>query len=428
MSVWSLLLERAVQPVATKALLAWERLESGVSYLPGSPESIVDPYPLYADLRRRDPVHRMRILNGFALTRYRDIDRVLRDHTSFSSSAQTDVLHRTGLVTMLDTDPPDHTRLRSLVSQAFTPRAIEGLRSRIGAIADDLVARAAAKPRFDLMAAIAYPLPITVIAEMLGVPPEDMARFERWSADIALNVEPMLNSEGVDRVRSAAAELAAYFEHIISLRRADPRDDMISALVFAEEEGEKLTHDELIQTLILLLVAGNETTRNLIGNGMLALLSNPGQLRLLRKQPGLMRPAVRELLRYDSPVQLDGRIATLDVELGGRRIRKGQILIAVIGAANRDPEKFENPDTLDIRRNGTSHLSFGRGIHYCLGAPLAEMEGQIAFTAILQRFRSMRVAGKPVHRSQTVLRGLEHLWIETGGSSGACRDHPAAAG
>ena len=413
MGIGTWLTQRVVQPVAVRALLEWERLESGVSYHPGSPRAIADPYPLYGELRRKDPVHRMRLINAWALTRYRDIDRVLRDHKTFSSAVASKVQRRTGLVSMLETDPPDHTRLRSLVSQGFTPRAIEGLRPRIERIAEDLVEVAATNGRVDLMASIAYPLPVVVIAEMLGVPPEDMSRFERWSNDISLNIEPTLDDDEIARVRKAADELTEYFEGIILLRRSDPKDDIISALLAAEEEGDKLTHEELIRTLILLLVAGNETTRNLIGNGVLALLSNPDQFELLRESPSLMGSAVKELLRFDSPVQLDGRTATVDIELGGRSISAGQPVIAVIGAANRDPDVFEDPDKLDIRRTGTSHLSFGRGIHYCLGAPLAEMEGRIALAAIMRKFPKIQLAAEPERRRQTVLRGLKHLWVET---------------
>ena len=413
MSIRNWLARRVVQPVAGRALLGWERLESGVAYHPGSPEAIADPYPLYGELRRKDSVHWMRLIDAWALTRYKDIDRVLRDHNTFSSAVKTRVQRRTGLDSMLETDPPDHTRLRSLVSQAFTPRAIEGLRPRVERIAEDLVEAAANGDRLDLMASIAHPLPVIVIAEMLGVPPEDMTRFERWSNDIALNIEPTLDDEEIERVRNAAEELTEYFEGIILLRRSDPRDDIISALLAAEEEGDKLTHEELMRTLILLLVAGNETTRNLIGNGVLALLSNPDQFKLLRENPSLMGSAVKELLRYDSPVQLDGRWATVDVELGGKSISAGQPVIAVIGAANRDPDVFENPDRLDIRRSGASHLSFGRGIHYCLGAPLAEMEGRIALATVMRKFPTIRLAAEPVRRRQTVLRGLKHLWVET---------------
>lgn len=413
MSVGDWLVRRVAEPVTVTALLAWERMESGVAYHPGSPEAIADPYPIYSDLRAKDPVHRMRLIDAWAITRYRDIDRVLRDHATFSSAVATKVQRRTGLTSMLEMDPPDHTRLRSLVSQAFTPRAIKGLRPRIERIAEHLVDETANGDRVDLMASIAYPLPVIVIAEMLGVPAEDMTRFERWSNDISLNIEPTLDDEEILRVRNAAEELTEYFEGIILLRRSDPKDDIISALLAAEEEGDKLTHEELIRTLILLLVAGNETTRNLIGNGVLALLANPDQFELLRKDPSLMGSAVKELLRYDSPVQLDGRTPKVDVELGGRSISAGQSVIAVIGAANRDPDVFENPDRLDIRRAGASHLSFGRGIHYCLGAPLAEMEGQIALAAVMRKFPRIRLAAEPVRRRQTVLRGLKHLWVET---------------
>ncbi len=412
MSVGEWLVRRVAEPVAVTALLGWERIESGVAYHPASAKAIADPYPIYSDLRTKDPVHRMRLIDAWAITRYRDIDRVLRDHATFSSAVATKVQRRTGLTSMLETDPPDHTRLRSLVSQAFTPRAIEGLRPRIERIAEQLVEAAANGDRVDLMASIAYPLPVIVIAEMLGVPAEDLTRFERWSNDISLNIEPTLDDGEILRVRKAAEELTEYFEGIILLRRSDPKDDIISALLAAEEEGDKLTHEELIRTLILLLVAGNETTRNLIGNGVLALLTNPDQFDLLRQDPSLIGSAVKELLRYDSPVQLDGRTPTVDVELGGRSISAGQPVIAVIGAANRDPDVFENPDRLDIRRTGASHLSFGRGIHYCLGAPLAEMEGRIALAAIMRKFQRIRLAAEPVRRRQTVLRGLKHLWVE----------------
>ena len=225
-------------------------------------------------------------------------------------------------------------------------------------------------------------------------------------------VEPFLPKDAMERVGGAAEELTEYFEAIIAVRRQEPRDDLISVLLAAEEEGSKLTHDELIKTLMLLLVAGNETTRNLIGNGMLALLSNPDQLQRLRHNPDLLNSAVKELLRYDPPVQLDGRVVSQDVEIGGKHIRAGQLVISLIGAANRDPAVFEQPDVLDIGRKGTSHLSFGRGIHYCLGASLAELEGRIAFKTILRRFRSMRLAGEPKRREQISLRGVEELWVE----------------
>ncbi len=415
MGIAAQLARRIVEPIAIRAKLAWERAESGVAYNPGSAAVIANPYPTYERMRRTDPVHRMRLIDAWVLTRYSDVDRLLRDHATFSSAVPSYVQRRTGLTSMLETDPPDHTRLRSLVSQAFTPRAIEVLRPRIAQLAEELVDGAASRGRFDVMASLAYPLPVIVIAEMLGVPPEDMDRFEMWSNDIALNIEPWLDDAGVERVRKSAEEICDYFEGIIRIRRSDPRDDIISALLAAEEEGDKLTHEELIRTLILLLAAGNETTRNLIGNAILALLSNPDQFQLLRDDPGLMGSAVKEFLRYDPPVQLDGRTATVDVEFGGKRIQAGTAVIGVIGSANRDPEFFRNPDQLDIRRNGTSHLSFGRGIHYCLGAALAQMEGQIALEAVVRRFGAIRLAAEPSRRAQTVLRGPQELWVEASG-------------
>lgn len=247
---------------------------------------------------------------------------------------------------------------------------------------------------------------------MLGVPAQDRARFREWSDDIALSVNPLLDGEQIARVRQATEELFDYFEGIIEQRRQAPRNDMISALLAAEEEGDRLTHEELLSTLMLLLVAGNETTRNLIGNGMLALLKNPAQLQRLRDHPELLDSAINELLRYDSPVQIDARNAIDDVEIGGKRIAAGQRILAIVGAANRDPQAFASPDKLDIGRDEVSHLSFGRGIHYCLGSPLAILEGRIAFTSLLARFPSMRLASEPVFKEQIVLRGVEELWVE----------------
>ena len=399
-----------VRPVAMGALLAWERLESGVAYNPVLDEAATDPYAVYRRLRDKDPIHRMRLVDAWVLSRYEDADAMLRDHDRFSAEDRR--FHDAGLTTMLDIDPPDHTRLRALVSRAFTPRSLSRWHGRLQEIADRLLDAVAGHDRIDLIAALGYPLPVTVIAEMLGVPAEDMDRFERWSNDIALIVEPILTPAQVENVRRASEELFAYFETIVEERRRKPRDDLVSALLAAEEEGDRLTHEELLSTMLLILVAGNETTRNLIGNGMLALLRHPDQLQRLRDDPGLLEPAVDELLRYDSPVQLDGRVVREDLEMGGKRLRAGQKAIALIGAANRDPAAFEHPEALDIGRKGKSHLSFGRGIHYCLGASLALMEARIAFKGLLDRFPSIRLAAEPRYRDGIVLRGVGSLWIE----------------
>ncbi len=399
-----------VKPVATQVLLARERLESGVAFNPVSDEVAADPYAVYRRLRERDPVHRMRLVDAWVLTRYEDADAMLRDHVRFSAEGRR--FHDIGMTTLMEFDPPDHTRLRSLVSRAFTPRAVSRWNERVQEIADRLLDAVADHDRIDVIAALGYPLPVTVIAEMLGVPADDMDRFEGWSNDIARIVEPILTRRQLENVRRAAEELFAYFETIVEARRREPRDDILSVLLAAEEEGDRLTREELLSTMLLILVAGNETTRNLIGNGMLALLRQPDQLQRLRDTPGLLGPAVDELLRYDSPVQLDGRVVREDLEMGGKRLRAGEKVIALLGAANRDPAAFENPDTLDIGREKKSHLSFGRGIHHCLGASLALMEARIAFRGLLDRFPTIRLAAEPRYRDGIVLRGVESLWIE----------------
>ena len=401
---------RAMKPVVIQTLLTWERMESGVSFNPTSAGNRENPYDNYAELREKDPVHRMRLLNAWALTRYEDVDMVLRDHKRFSNAERS--FNDAGRTTLLDLDPPDHTRLRSLVSKAFTPRSVAELGPRTERLVGELLDAVEDRDRFDLIADFAFPLPVIVIAEMLGIPPEDRDKFEIWSNDIALSVEPVLTEEEREGVERATEELYEYFDRIIETRRHDLQDDLLSALIAAEDEGDRLTHDELLATLMLLLVAGNETTRNLIGNGMLALLRNPEQIWRLRDDPDMIDTAINEFLRYDSPVQLDGRYVKEDVEIGGKRVRAGQRVINVIGAANRDPAVFSDPDALDIGRREKSHISFGRGIHHCLGAPLALLEGRVAFSALLERFSDIRLASEPKHRGQIVLRGVEELWVE----------------
>ncbi len=407
-----------IKPIAKRTLLTWERLESGVVFDLTSKEVLANPYPTYQRLRERDPVHRMRLVDAWVLTRYDDVQAVLQDHRRFSNQeAGAGDRAYTKDRSMLDLDPPDHTRLRSLVSKAFTPRSVAALGPRIEKIVEELLDEVEGKERIDLIDSFAFPLPIIVIAEMLGVPAEDLDRFKDWSNDIVLSLEPILTREQRDRFRRSEEELYAYFEGNIAKRRRDPQDDLVSALIAAEEEGDRLSHGELLATLLLLLVAGNETTRNLIGNGMLALLRNPEELQRLRGQPDLLEPAIDELLRYDSPVQLDGRTAREDVEIGGKLIRAGQQVVSVVGGANRDPAAFSEPDRLDIGRKEKSHISFGRGIHYCLGASLATLEGRIAFEGLLERYSSIRLAAEPQQRKQVVLRGVEDLVVDVARSS-----------
>lgn len=400
-------IKNALRPTVITALTTWERMESGVAYNPTSDAIRNDPYPTYDRMRANGPAHRMRLINAWILTRYEDVDMVLRDHRRFLKDDSI-IEYRS----MLNSNPPDHTRLRTIVSKAFTPRSVAELHPRIERVVNELLDDVEGEGRFDLIEKFAFPIPITVIAEMLGVPPEDRDIFEEWSNDISLVIEPYQTEEQEARVNRASEELFEYFEVIMELRRREPQDDMITALMNAEEEGDKLTHDELLGTLMLLLVAGNETTRNLIGNGTLALLRHPDQLRRLRDNPDLLDSAVNEMLRYDSPVQLDGRFAEEDIDIGGTRIPAGERMICAIGAANRDPAAFTNPNVLDIGRREKSHISFGRGIHHCLGAPLAMMEGRIAFAALLDRFSSIELVSEPEFREQIVLRGVEELWVE----------------
>ena len=341
---------------------------------------------------------------------------MLRDHRRFGNAGC--IIVETVPLSLLEVDPPEHTRLRALVSKAFTPRAVAMLRTRIEEITAGLLDAAAGKDRFDLMAALAYPLSVTVIAEMLGVRARDMDRFEQWSHALALSVDPLLDRDQIQIVKSATEQAYEYFR--VDHRRAAPCTARGSGKRAAGRGGRRRPAQPqgLLAVMLLILVAGNETTRNLIGNGMLVLLRHPDQLRLFRHDATLLDPAVDELLRYDSPVQLNGRLVREDVEIGGKPIRAGEVVISAIGAANRDPEVFDHPETLDIGRRETSHLSFGRGIHYCLGAPLALLEARVAFAALLDRYASIRLADEPRHRQGVVLRGVEHLWIEVEPSSG----------
>ena len=397
-----------------QTLMARERLESGVAFNFFSRRLLANPYPIYRRLQTRDPVHRSRLIKGWVLSRHEDIDAVLRDSRRFGNdraSTQDANLRFDSDEprSMLYRDPPDHTRLRSLVSKAFTPRAVRALRHRVEKIADDLLDSLDGADSFDVIDAIAYPLPVAVICEMLGVPQEDRGPFREWSNDASLSIEPLLDDRRVASTMDALSKLRDYFSDLAERRRADPGDDLVSVLTQIEDEGDRLSHLELQLMLVLLLVAGNETTRNLVGNGLLALLRNPAQLDRLRREPELIGPAVEELIRYDSPVQIDGRSVREDTEVGGVPLERGQYLMLLLGAANRDPEAFDDPDVLDVSRERNPHLGFGRGIHHCLGAPLARMEAEVMLGKLLERFPNVRLAGTPTRRRQIVLRGLSSL-------------------
>ena len=414
----SSVLRKIIKPVAIRAITAREWWQSGVTYNPLSPSVYTDPYPTYERLRDKDPVHWSPLMDSWVFSRYKHVDSILRDHKRFSNdpakrgnpSHINEAFDLQNQPSMLFRDPPDHTRLRALVSRAFTPAVIEGLAGHIRAIADDLLDQVDDPAGFDLMEAIAAPLPVIVIAELLGVPVEDRPQFQIWSRHRARGLEPNISPEERRMVGEAGRELDQYFLGIIDQRRQAPQDDLISALVAAEEAGDKLSEGELLAMLRLLLIAGNETTTKLIGNGMLALLRNPEQLEALRQSPDLMPSAIEELLRYDAPVQLDIRVALEDMEFDGRHVKQGQGIIVLLGSANRDPEMFSEPQRLDLSRQEANHIAFGRGIHHCLGASLARLEGRLTFEALLERFTDIRMqTERPVFRDNIILRGLEVL-------------------
>ncbi|MEX1254636.1 MAG: cytochrome P450 [Dehalococcoidia bacterium] len=397
-----------------------------VQYNPFVPETRANPYPVYRQLREQDPVHRSEVMDGWVLTRYEDVVSTLK-HPRMSADRRrarnrlaqqiSEQMQQRGPLgtaqTMLTADPPEHTRLRGLVSKAFTMRAVDAMRSRIQQIVDEILDGLEAKGGMDIIWDLGYPLPVIVIAELLGVPPERRDDFKRWSDDIVATLGgPMVAPEVAERGMQSALEMAEFFHVVIDERRREPKDDLLSALIAAEERGEVLSEEELLATCILLLAAGNETTTNLIGNGTLALLRNPEQLTLLQNDLSLVDSAVEELLRYDGPVQGTARVALENVEIGGQAIEEGQLVMTLLGAANHDPAVFTNPDELDITRQDNRHVAFGYGIHFCLGAPLARMEGQIAFRSLLQRFRSLRLASDDVEWGGSfILRGLKTLPI-----------------
>jgi cytochrome P450 len=390
-----------------------------IQFNPMDPEFVADPYPMYHRLRAEDPVHHSP-LGFWVLTRYADVMAMLRDPRLIKEPIAAFVAARFGMavppglgLSMLDRDPPDHTRLRGLVSKAFTPRALEKLRPGIQQIVDALLDQVAGRGSMDLIEEFAYPLPVRVICEMLGVPVQDHERFKAWGLDIARGLDAIMlppDSEVGQRSVSGRRALAEYFRELIAERRAAPRDDMLSALIAAEEAGDTLNEEELLATCILLLVAGHETTVNLIGNGTLALLRHPAELRKLRDHPGLIGSAVEELLRFDGPVQRTARIPSEDITIGGQTIGKGELVMPFLGAADRDPAQFPDPDRLDLTRTDNRHIAFGMGIHFCLGAPLARMEGQIAINTLLARLPRLTLAtDRPRFRQSLTLRGLQAL-------------------
>jgi cytochrome P450 PksS len=413
------------------SFLSGIRRSSALTINLASPQFKAHPYDYYAKLRSEAPFFRTTLPTGepgWLISRYDDAVGVLKDERFVKDRANALTpaerarepwfrrLFRSLGHQMLSRDPPDHTRLRALVSQAFTPRLVEQMRDRIQALANELLDPVQARGRLDLIHDFALPLPSIVIAEMLGVPAADRHAFHRWS-------NALLGAAQTKRHLFYAVpnvlQFMRYLRRLIAKRRAEPRDDLVTALIQAEEAGDRLNPEELKAMIMLLLVAGHETTVNLIGNGMLALMQHSDQLEKLRANPGLIRPAVEELLRFTCPVDFaTDRLAREDVSIGGVTIPRGELVFVVLTSANRDERQFPNPDKLDITREPNKHLSFGLGPHFCLGAPLARLEGQLAITTLLRRLPNLRLTVPPSElrwRRGLLLRGLKALPVEFGG-------------
>jgi cytochrome P450 len=393
---------------------------------PFAPGFTDDPYPQYAAMRAQAPLYQ-HPLGFWLLTRYDDVSWLLRAAgmsvegrnvaagplTEQREQLRGEEMPRTGGLSMLDRDPPDHTRLRRLVSKAFTPRAVQALRPRIAGLVDGMLDAAELQGRVDLVEALAFPLPFAVIAEMLGTPPTDQDRIRQLSGTVVRSLEPVNDPALASAITAADAELAAIAADMIAWKRGNPADDLLTALIHAEDDGDVLSDDELIAQTLLLYIAGHETTVNLIAGGALALLRHPGQLALLRSDPALATTAVEELLRYDSPVQASGRITLEPVTISGTTIPAGAFVMASLGSANRD-EDFWGPDAdklLLSRRGARQHVSFGAGHHHCLGASLARLEAAIALQHLATRFPHLALDGDVTWNGRINLRGPAHLPI-----------------
>ena len=399
---------------------------AGVGFLPADPAFIADPYPVFTELRDHHPVLHDGTRNQWLISRHDDVDRLLRDrrlgrtYRHVASDAEFGrtpppvwhaPFHELNDAGMLDLEPPDHTRLRRLVSKAFTPRTVAAMAPRVQVIVDDLVGRTLEAGEFDLIADIAEPLPVTVIAELLGIPSPDRHLLRPWSNDFCLMYELDPPEASARRAVAAAEAFGAYLHDLIAERRARPRDDLISGLITVADEGDQLTEAELVATCVLLLNAGHEASVNGAGNGWWTLFRHPEALAELRASPDLAATAVDELLRFDTPLPLFERWVLSDIEVAGTTIPRGQEVALLFASANRDPAAFPDADTLDLHRPSRGHLAFGAGIHYCLGAPLARLELRTAFATILRRMPGLTLLETPVWKPTFVLRGLAALRV-----------------
>jgi cytochrome P450 len=395
-------------------------IEGLTSELLFGPENKRDPHPLYHRLRAEAPMWLNPDFGERILTRWADCEAVLRDPRwssdpthSVQEGDMRNEINEAGVRTLLFMDPPDHTRVRRLVSKAFTPRTIEQLRGHVGDICDSLLGEWKGEEPFEIISGLAYPLPVIVICELLGVPVDDRHQMEGWSSDASRMLDfSQLNEDEMLKGMLAAMQFINYFNGLFEQRRAEPQNDLVTELVKVEEEGDKLTEEELRSIVLLLFVAGHETTMNLIGNGLFALLQYRDQWERLVADPSLVPSAVEECLRFDGPVHVSGRIATTDLEVGGETFHRGDQVVTLLAAANRDPEKFPDPDRFDVGRTENQHLTFSHGIHYCLGAALARLEGQVVFDRLVREYPTLRLACDPSaveYREHFVLRGLKAL-------------------
>jgi cytochrome P450 len=395
-----------------------------IAFNPRDPAFIADPYPAYRQLRTTMPVWRSPFGRAF-LTRYEDASLLLRDRrlgrdysdpealvrrfgpTAMQEPAVVELSHM-----MLMRDPPDHTRLRGLVTKVFTARKMEEMRPGIQAITDGLLDKVAANGEMDAIRDLAFPLPVMVICELLGIPAEDRASFVGGTASGGALLNPVQPTrEELDRANEGTMKTGAYFEKLFEQRRKEPRDDLLTQLVRAEEAGDRLTTEELRANVTLLFAAGHETTVNLVGNGIWSLLTNPSQWTALRNDPSLIPNAIEEILRFESPVQAAGRTVIEPIEFGGTEFAKGEIIIALLGAANRDPDVFPDPERMDVTRERLRPLSFGGGIHFCIGAQLARIEAEVVFSTLLRRMPDLKLVEQeaPKWRESFTLRGLTAL-------------------
>ncbi|GAA2452242.1 cytochrome P450 [Streptomyces glaucus] len=396
---------------------------------PWDPAFVADPYPAYADLRARGRVIRYEPTGQWLVPHHADVSALLRDrrlgrtyrhrftHEEFGRTPpppEHEPFHTLNDHGMLDLEPPDHTRIRRLVSKAFTPRTVERLKPYVRGLADRLAADLVAAGGGDLLTDVAEPLPVAVIAEMLGIPEADRAPLRPWSAEICGMYELNPSQETAARAVRASVEFSDYLRELIAERREKPGDDLVSALIAAHDEGDRLTEQEMISTCVLLLNAGHEATVNATVNGWWALFRNPGQLAALRADHSLVPSAVEELMRYDTPLQLFERWVLDDVEIDGTVIPRGSEVALLFGSANHDPAVFTAPDRLDLARKDNPHISFSAGLHYCIGAPLARIELAASMTALLERAPALRLAAEPERKPNFVIRGLKGLSVEVG--------------